>query len=108
MIKKNVKKESCALLDDVVTTRHEGFVDLDTGDGIEGGIGELLGIELIGFPIGEALALAELEAEKKGIDLGKTEVDDAIGLDQILQFDKSLGLKFLIPLAQVLEIVLRR
>ena len=89
-----------------MTAGHEGFVDLDTGDGVEGGIGELTGIELVGLPVGETLALAELEPEEKGVDLGKTEVDDAIGLDQLLQFDEALGFELLVPLAQVLEIVL--
>ena len=90
-----------------MTTRHEGFVDFDTGDGVERSIGQLLGIELVGFPVGETLSLAELLLEEKGVDLGQAEVGDAVVLDQRLQLDESFRFERFAPFAEVLEVVLR-
>ncbi len=95
------------MLDDLVTTRHEGFVDFDTGDGVERSIGQLLGIELVGFPVGETLSLAELLLEEKGVDLGQAEVGDAVVLDQRLQLDESFRFERFAPFAEILEVVLR-
>ena len=102
------EKNSRTLLDNLVTTCHKGFIDFDAGDGVERSIGQLLGIELVGFPVGETLALAELLMEEKGVNLGQAEVGDAVVLDQRLQLDKTFRFKRLAPFAEVLEIILCR